>query len=345
MGSINWLMVYIDWLLVHANWLMGYGNRPTPCTFHPTRRSASVNVRRLDGNPIIAPALDDRLGENVNGPSLIRAPPWIDDPLGTYYLYFADHGGTSIRLAYADALSGEWTLADTDPLKLEEAGPGFDAHVASPDAHVDVAHERVWVYYHGCCDRFEDPAGRTDQYTRLALSEDGRNFEAREEALGRFYFRVFEYEDAFYALAKENRGSNQEKSGQRVYRSSDGLSGFERGPLLFRNGSRHTAVRVRADTLEVFYSRIGDAPERILRSTVDLSPDWMAWTATDPEPILEPERNWEGADEPVVPSTAGGVDEPVNQLRDPALYEEGDRTYLLYSVAGESGIAIAELLT
>ena len=31
-------------------------------------------------------------------------------------------------------------------------------------------------------------------------------------------------------------------------------------------------------------------------------------------------------------------------LRDPAIYEEGGRVYLLYSVAGEGGIATAELL-
>jgi len=33
----------------------------------------------------------------------------------------------------------------------------------------------------------------------------------------------------------------------------------------------------------------------------------------------------------------------VNQLRDPAIFEEDDRVYLLYAVAGESGIAIAEI--
>ena len=32
-----------------------------------------------------------------------------------------------------------------------------------------------------------------------------------------------------------------------------------------------------------------------------------------------------------------------NQLRDPAIREEGDEVYLLYSVAGEAGIAIVEL--
>jgi len=34
----------------------------------------------------------------------------------------------------------------------------------------------------------------------------------------------------------------------------------------------------------------------------------------------------------------------VNQLRDPAILEENGRVYLLYAVAGESGIAIAELV-
>jgi len=33
-----------------------------------------------------------------------------------------------------------------------------------------------------------------------------------------------------------------------------------------------------------------------------------------------------------------------NQLRDPAIFEENGRVYLLYAVAGESGIAIAEVL-
>jgi hypothetical protein len=41
-----------------------------------------------------------------------------------------------------------------------------------------------------------------------------------------------------------------------------------------------------------------------------------------------------------VRSTAYGH---VNQLRDPAIFEEDGQIYLLYAVAGESGIAIAEI--
>jgi hypothetical protein len=43
---------------------------------------------------------------------------------------------------------------------------------------------------------------------------------------------------------------------------------------------------------------------------------------------------------PSVRSTAYGV---VNQLRDPAVYEEAGVTYLLYAIGGESGIAIARV--
>jgi len=43
------------------------------------------------------------------------------------------------------------------------------------------------------------------------------------------------------------------------------------------------------------------------------------------------------------PSRGGYIDERVHQLRDPAIYQEGEKTYLLYSVSGESGIAISEI--
>jgi hypothetical protein len=59
---------------------------------------------------------------------------------------------------------------------------------------------------------------------------------------------------------------------------------------------------------------------------------------------LRPERNWEGADAPLIPSVRSTAYGQVNQLRDPAIFEESGRMYLLYAVAGESGIAIAEVL-
>ena len=61
-----------------------------------------MRVRRFGSNPIIHWGMSASLGGNVNGPSLVRAPSWVPEPLGRYYLYFAHHRGTFIRLAYAD---------------------------------------------------------------------------------------------------------------------------------------------------------------------------------------------------------------------------------------------------
>ena len=58
--------------------------------------AAAPEVTRLPGNPIIRPAmLPGADGENINGPSLIRVPDWVANPLGRYYLYFAHHNGHS----------------------------------------------------------------------------------------------------------------------------------------------------------------------------------------------------------------------------------------------------------
>ena len=126
-------------------------------------------------------------------------------------------------------------------------------------------------------------------------------------------------------------------------RSRDGLSQFEQGPTLFTTAMRHTALKLDGDTLSVFYTNAGDCPERILLSTITLTPDWREWRASAPETVLEPEMAYEGAGQPLVPSSRGLVMGPVRQQRDPAMYREDGRTYLLYSVAGEHGIALAEV--
>ena len=168
----------------------------------------------------------------------------------------------------------------------------------------------------------------------MALSDDGIRFKARADNLGKPYFRLFPWGDYLYALAMPGI----------FYRSKDGLTGFEEGPTLFTSDMRHSAVRVVGNEAEIYYTNAYDQPERILRSRIDLSRDWTRWTASEPEVVLEPEMKYEGVDLPQVPSARGAVMEPVRQLRDPAIYQLGESVYLLYAVAGEQGIAIAELL-
>ena len=91
-----------------------------------------ITVERLSKTPIISYASSDTLGTKINGPSLIRAPDWIRDPLGKYYLYFAHHDGKFIRLAYANAIQGPWSVYEPGTLRLEQA-TAFIGHIASPD--------------------------------------------------------------------------------------------------------------------------------------------------------------------------------------------------------------------
>ena len=321
-------------------------------------------VRRFDHNPIIRPHMDERMGANVQGPSLIRVPDWLPDPLGRYYLYFADHKGSYIRLAFADALEGPWRMhrpgsmqlaasrfpvqpltppsneahANDDarlPGRAPAGTPGIPpplddatiAHIASPDVHVDHENRRIVMYFHGL-------VSYGTQRTRVATSGNGIDFDAHEELLGPSYFRVFRHAGDTYALAMPGI----------LLRSRDGLSGFERGPTLFEPLQRHTALLKQGDRLHVFWTRVGDAPERIYCSAVDLSGSWSGWQAGDAVEVLRPATDWEGAHLPVQPSFRGAIGIEVNQLRDPAIHEEDGRVYLLYAVKGESGIALAELV-
>jgi hypothetical protein len=298
-----------------------------------------LKIRRFDQNPIIRPEmLSGEDGLNINGPSLIRVPGWIVKPLGRYYLFFAHHGGKYIRLAYADRLEGPWKIHEKGVLRLEDA-PGCRSHIASPDVMVVPERKEIRMYFHG-------PATSTrGQMTFVALSQDGLNFTASADAMVPFYFRAFRHSGMWYGMSK----------GGLLWRSKDGLSDFEKGPDPMPGaegrdtpgynspGARHVAIQQDGQALWVYYSSIGDAPERILRCRLELTPDWKDWRAGTPQEVLRPEEAYEGFDVPVRISSAGPANGREHALRDPAIFVEDGKTYLLYSVAGESGIGIAEL--
>jgi hypothetical protein len=326
----------------------------------PAIKEPPMRIARLPGNPIIRPHMDARMGSNINGPSLIRVPHWLDDPLGTYYLYFADHKGHYIRLAYADRLEGPWRMYEPGTLQLEQSHflttppdvppelqphlaemaqqrvgmVGVESaienatavHIASPDVHMVDESREIRLYFHGL-------EGCRYQVSRVATSKDGIHFQAAPEILGQSYLRLFRYQDWYYGMAMPGI----------FYRSKDGLTRFEPGPTLFNPNMRHAGLLRRGDRLYVFWSQVGDTPERILLSSIDLRPDWTAWHASAPTEVLRPEYPWEGSNEPLTASIRGAIKIPVNQLRDPAIFEENGRVFLLYTVAGESGIAIAEV--
>jgi len=200
------------------------------------------------------------------------------------------------------------------------------AHIASPEVlYVPEEHE-FRLYYHGML-------ADGSQATRVATSVDGLHFKALAEIIAAPYLRVFRWDSRFYGMAMPGI----------FYRSTDGVTAFETGPRLFNPDMRHAALLVRDDTLHVFWTQVGDAPERIWHSTIALTGNWQDWEVHGKTEIIRPTHAWEGASIPLKASVRGAISEPENALRDPALFEESGSLYLLYSVQGEMGIAVATI--
>ncbi len=297
----------------------------------------TMHVERFDANPLISASLHPVLGGNVNGPSVIAVPDWLPAPLGRYYMYFAHHQGRSIRLAYADHVTGPWTLYEPGTLRLAET-PCY-GHIASPDVHVLAQERRIKMYYHGPV--LDPEVQRSDaltlqfpylggQRTLVAYSADGISFASERGILGPSYFRYFTWRGQGYALAMP--GLVYRQTGVRP-------DAFAQGPQLFGAECRHFAVRVtEAGMLECFFTRAGDMPERILHAAVDLRPPMAQWRVGAVAEVLRPALDYEGATEPLAKSERGAVHVPVRQLRDPCIFQDRGDTFLFYALAGEQGI-------
>ena len=297
-----------------------------------------MRCQRLDCNPIITPESSASIGDNINGPSIICVPAWIKNPLGRYYCYFAHHSGSFIRLAYADTIDGPWHIYEAGTLQLDQCP--CVGHIASPDVHIDEAQQRIVMYYHGV-EAVSGPSNFAGQRSYVACSDDGIHFTSSSPVLGAFYFRVFEHDQAFYSIAK----SISKGGGGILQYSADGITPFEFGPEIIPN-MRHAAVHKNGNYLDIFYTKGLEAPEVMYHAQMHLNGPWHTWQIQQEQVILKPEMDYEGAHEALIPSTWGCVHGPVNQLRDPGYFKDPatKKEYLFYAVAGECGLAIAEIM-
>lgn len=310
---------------------------------------------RFFQNPIITPGMMGDANENINGPSLIKVPDWVPNKLGKYYLYFAHHEGRYIRLAYADDLHGPWKIYAPGVLSVKDVKWHPD-HVASPDVIIDEDRREIRLYVHAPTTanmiRHDDPnyhalVESSIQESFVSVSKDGLNFQILPDIIGNstgardrsWYLRLWKWNGYYYAFAR---------GGSPMYRSGDGIhfemaahSPFDKSPELKK--IRHTALKLDGNVLTVFYSRMGDTPEHIMMSKIVLGPNWEDWTASKPVDVLFPETGYEGVGLALKPSQPGMTGDRLRELRDPAIFREGNKTYLLYTVEGEYGIAMAEL--
>jgi hypothetical protein len=231
---------------------------------------AQIKVTRFEQNPLVTTRTSRSLGSNVNGPTVIRVPDWVPNPLGRYYMYFANHMGEFIRLAYADKITGSWRIYEPGVLHVRNtamARPGpdpketlddFYTHVASPEILIDHEQKRFVMWFHGWWTNGEnwpaDPAAARDwaqksgysQFTQAAISTDGLQFDASPAITRTPYIRVIQHDSYYYGVSRLGR----------VSRSKDPLASFELGPNPFRDGPyagriRHVALVLRGNRLHV----------------------------------------------------------------------------------------------
>lgn len=355
-------------------------------------------INRLNnGQPIFTKAMfddsgaSDYEGKNINGPSVIRIPDWIvpgnrADPNAVYYMYSAHHGGNYIRMSWAEDIEGPWhlyqvgsgvsagdrgvlDLGSNDRIDLDN-GITISNHIASPDVFVDDMNQRIVMYFHAGTVNVNGSGSGLGQKSLVATSSDGLEFHDGIEpvVLGRFYFKVFEYNGNLYATS--NKGYLfKSRDPSHPWTPPPGFD-FRNDLWLERPGSpspfqddieaadfsgvpddpwrvRHSSLRRVADTLQVFYTRIHDCPERIKMSTIDMSVgDYDVWDPMfPPEEILYAELDWEGGN--VIPENSEGSaiqHNNVNQLRDPYLFEDIDgQWYLFYCGRGEDAVGVAHI--
>ncbi|MDA3960015.1 MAG: hypothetical protein PF961_04425 [Planctomycetota bacterium] len=254
-------------------------------------------------------------------------------------------------------------------------------HLASPDVHVDDEQQRIVMYLHAPC-RWQDASHGQQSFVATSADgldfngvanarADGHGL--RSYVLGRPYLRVFALHGRTWAVSVCGElwlapqaprhivddalwQAEPHPGGERVWQLVPMAlaASFQRDPVPAgahdaKHLPRHVAFRLVGTRIDVFYSCRPDAPERIQLAQIDASePDPARWQllARDLE-ILAPEMPWEGAGilEPdgSIRISRSGSAEGVNQLRDPCLYEEEGRLYLLYTGCGEEAIGIAEL--
>lgn len=292
-----------------------------------------LTCARFRNNPLIISSNKGLEGENINGSSIIRIPEWVKNPLGRYYMYFAHHKGEFIRLAYSDNIEGPWKVYKEGTLSIDET-PGSD-HIASPDVHVHKMEKKILMYYHTKY-KSTGPFGNHLQVTFLAKSDDGINFTSEKEVLGPFYMRVFEYKGKYYAIAKHNDSGVLLSS---THYNKEFCIMQEIIPRM-----RHCAVQMKGNKLYVFFTRIEDAPESIFYCSFNIDQHPNDWQPEEPELLIKPEHDYEGAYANIFPSETGPIYELANQIRDPAVLEENNETFLFYTVSGEKGIAASRLI-
>ena len=302
--------------------------------------------------PIIAPK---ESCPNQNSPSPVRPRRWMHPDLQKYpiVIYYSSHvsrglsGGGGFIQVLGGSSSKEcsaWTKVNIT-LDLPQT---ICNSVHSPYITVDDDQQRLYMYAHG-----HHCTGLGGKQPTLVLhSHDGVSWDIKDahnvllEEL--FYLTSpVNYKGEYYALAK----TQESPEGSVMLLQSQSLEGpFVKGPILAR-GVRHCDVHIVGSVIYVFFTMIGDAPERILLATIDLAQGSPTSLHFLPGPtVLTPTYSHEHGNSTIAPSKMGpGSCTPLSELRDPHFLPDENMSNgilsgsLFYTVQGERAFALARV--
>ncbi len=278
--------------------------------------------------------------KTINGPVCFKVPSWVKRPLGKYYLLFSDHEGKYLRLAYSNNIYSKWKISKLKILEIKKLSKIIHDHIASPEIYIDNKNKKICLYFHARSQKF----GR-EQLTFVAVSKNSIDFKIKNiNPIAPFYFRIFKYKNYYYGLTK---GGDLFKSKNKFIKFKFIKNIFNKYEDKYHNkkGSvRHLSLLQRSEYVEIFYSKIGDSPERIYRGIMNLLIDETKWVIKFKEEILKPTKIYEGAKIFPEISKSGASKKNENAVRDPYIFCDKKDTYLFYSVKGEKGIAFAKII-
>jgi hypothetical protein len=258
-------------------------------------------------------------------PTVVEIARHVARPPDRFIMYYAPHHSHGIGAATASSLEGPWRpLAENPILTLDQFG-GFVHHISGPEVIFHPEEKRFLMYFHGSVQN-------RGQQTGVATSTDGVHFapHAQDPILGYPYLRVFRHAGEYYGVVRMGNAVNlvcskdgyfwRDTCGGRLLRPEDGSGEYDR--------TRHCAVRVAGDTLELYYCTYTKADlseESIKLATLDLTGDPRTWgRPVRRGVVLSPALDWEA-----------------NNLRDPYLIEVDGGLYMFYVGGNESGIGLA----
>ena len=332
-----------------------------PCWLPPTKTNANA------------------ANANINGPMPILVRSWMKNASFkgcSVLLFVSSHitntdDGSGIQVLGLEKMSQGamvWKKLDLT-LALRSQTPCKSYH--SPSIIVDDVKKQLVMYTHGHQCKNEGDKN-IKQPTMLFVSRDGiswdlQNDEGPAQKLPyllqhSFYLTVPVYskrDGYYYAMAKTQENSVGSAC---LYRSKSLMGPFEEGPILAR-GMRHVDLYLSSPDstmIYVFFTLIGDMPERIILGSIDVSSgsdNWMNWNLLPGPSLLQPEYWYEHGNVTAKSSSAGSARAQVRELRDPRFLpdtrihadtnEKKKRNILsgllFYSVQGEQGIAMARL--